>query len=571
MLRRFFNSTKRIGGKVMRQEVLFYFFLAVLMLPNVLLAITETLSPVERLCSLVFPLGCYYLISSITRRLGWSIWLLCPISLLSGFQVVLLYIYGRSVVAADMFLNLVTTDASESKELLSSIMTILAIVVALYVTPIVIATITLIKNKKMNKAFVRRNRNIAIAFAVIGVSLLGVCYAMSDAYSVKTGVYPINACYNMYKAVSRHEMLENYQNTSRDFEFNASSSHSARQREIYVVVIGETSRACNWEMCGYNQSTNPRLMQEEGVIVFDSVLTESNITHKSVPMLISAASAVDHDKIYGQKSLITAFKEAGFKTAFFSNQAHTATLIDYFAHEADEWEYLRDRSTVAGYNPLDMELVEKTADVIRKGEMKQLIVLHTYGSHYDYASRYPNDMAYFKPDRPTAPQKENLTSLRNSYNNTIRYTDAVLSDLISMLRNVDDAHTSLLYVSDHGEELFDDEREVIFHSSTTPSYYQLHVPMLVWLSQGYREAYTSVAYELKMNEHAQVSSSASFFHVALNIGGIETPYRDDSYSVASKAYVERERKYLDDHYYGVPLIRVDMSEANKLKLRSFVE
>ena len=549
-------------GVAMRQEVLFYVFLIVLMLPNVLLAITEPLTLLERVCSIVFPLSCYYLIFSLSRRFGWSIWLMCPMSLLAGFQVVLLYIYGKSVVATDMFLNMVTTDANESQELLSSIITILSVVVFLYVTPMILATIWLIKKQKLKKQFVRQNRNISIAVAFIGVSLLGLCYAFSDAYSVKTGVYPINACYNMYKAVSRHDMLQNYKETSRDFKFNATSSHSAQQREIYVVVLGETSRACNWELYGYERETNPLLKKVDDLIVFDNVLTESNITHKTVPMLISSASAVDYDKIYSQKSLITAFKEAGFKTAFFSNQSHTETLVDFFALEADRYEYLRDRSNESGYNPLDDEFVKLVQDVVNEGAMKQLIVLHTYGSHFNYSARYPSEMAYFKPDTPNTPKKEFLPQLRNAYDNTIRYTDKMLYDVVNMLDNVENAHTSLFYVSDHGEELFDDEREVIFHSSTIPSYYQLHVPMVMWMSPEYREAYPDILHTLKSNRTEQVSSSASFFHSILYVAGIETTYRDDTYSLASKSFIERERVYLNDHYQGVPLKTIDMRDAD---------
>ena len=343
MIKKILNTIKSWFSVLMYQEVLFYIVLVVLMIPNILLAVTEPLTTLERVCSVVFPLSCYYLIFTLSRRLGWSIWLLCPMSLLAGFQVVLLYIYGKSVVATDMFLNMVTTDAKESKELLGSILMILSVVVLLYITPLVLATISLFKKKKLKKGFLRQNRSLAIAVALVGVSLLGMCYAASDAYSVKTGVYPINACYNMYKAVSRHDMLQNYNETSKNFKFNASSSHSAQQREIYVVVIGETARACNWELLGYNRPTNPLLKQVGDLVVFDSVLTESNITHKTVPMLLSSASAEDYDKIYSQKSLITAFKEAGYKTAFFSNQAHTKALVDNFGLEADKIEYLKDR------------------------------------------------------------------------------------------------------------------------------------------------------------------------------------------------------------------------------------
>ena len=110
--------------------------------------------------------------------------------------------------------------------------------------------------------------------------------------------------------------------------------------------------------------------------------------------------------------------------------------------------------------------------------------------------------------------------------------------------------------------MFDDEREVIFHSSTTPSYYQLHVPMIMWFSQEYREAYPNIPITLISNCKEQVSSSASFFHSILNIAGIETTYRDDTYSLASKSYIERERVYLNDHYQGVPLKSIDMREAD---------
>ena len=138
-----------------------------------------------------------------------------------------------------------------------------------------------------------------------------------------------------------------------------------------------------------------------------------------------------------------------------------------------------------------------------------------------------------------------------------------------MLNEVNDAHISLMYVSDHGEDLFDEGGDVIFHSSTTPSYYQLHVPMLVWMSQSFQDAYPQVVSSLKTNAHTQISSSASFFHTVLNVAGIESIYRDDSYSLASKSFIERPRLYLDEHYKGVPLLDIDMRERDRDKFSKF--
>lgn len=82
------------------------------------------------------------------------------------------------------------------------------------------------------------------------------------------------------------------------------------------MVVGETSRALNWQLYGYERETNPLLVQQSGLVAFPKVLTESNTTHKSVPMLLSDVTACSYDSIYHRKGIITAFKEAGFRTAF---------------------------------------------------------------------------------------------------------------------------------------------------------------------------------------------------------------------------------------------------------------
>ena len=552
---------------ILRKEVYFYALLAVLILPNILLAFTEQMTLLQQICNIVFPLGCYYLIATLTRRFGWSLLLLAPFSLLAGFQVVLIYIYGGSIISTDMFLNFVTSDASESSELLGSLIYIVSTSLIVYLSPSVIAAILFFKRRKLSSQFITKNRRIATIITLAGAALLVACNLSSNTFSAKNDIYPVNACYNLAEAVKRYDKLVNSKSTSQDFKFEATSSHPAEQREIYIMVIGETSRTHNWELFGYNRPTNPKLKLVDNLVPFDSVITESNITHKCVPMLVSSASAKDYDNIYKQKSIISAFKEAGFKTAFFSTQAHTQTLIDFFGEEADECFYLRDRSGENSFNPLDGELVTCVKNEIEKGANKQFIVLHSYGSHFSYSARYPEEYAYFTPDYPSTPDRKFLAELTNAYDNSIRYTDDVLNELINTLKSVENAHTSLLYVSDHGEDLFDEGSNRIFHSSTTPSYKQIHVPMFVWLSDGYVASYPQVLENLKSNAHAQVSSSASFFNTVLDVAGIETAYRDDTYAVSNSAFTEYPRLYLNDHYEGVPLMSIGMSERdNELTL-----
>ena len=108
------------------------------------------------------------------------------------------------------------------------------------------------------------------------------------------------------------------------------------------MVIGETSRAANWSIYGYNRNTNPELTKIKGLTAFSHVLTESNTTHKSVPMLMSSVTAHDFNSIYRQKGIITAFKEAGYRTAFFSNQRYNHSFIDFFGKEADICDFIKE-------------------------------------------------------------------------------------------------------------------------------------------------------------------------------------------------------------------------------------
>lgn len=75
-----------------------------------------------------------------------------------------------------------------------------------------------------------------------------------------------------------------FEHTSEDFTYHARRTAEASKREIYVYVIGEASRAANWQLYGYHRETNPCLTHTEGLVVFRNTVTQSNTTHKSVPL-----------------------------------------------------------------------------------------------------------------------------------------------------------------------------------------------------------------------------------------------------------------------------------------------
>ena len=538
----------------------FYYFVVAMLVPNVALCITENMSAWACLSNLILPAAVYAYLFTQSRKPGLIIWVLFPFVFLAAFQLVLLYLFGNSIIAVDMFLNLVTTNANEAMELLDNLVPAVAGVFILYLPALILGGIAIKKGEQLSVEFARKARRLSGIGMGVGAAWIGLTYMVDPYYAVRTDLFPANVCYNCYLAVDRTILTSNYGETSKGFSFDAKSVHDADQREIYVFVIGETSRANNWGLYGYERNTTPLLQQQEGLVAFSDVLTQSNTTHKSVPMLMSLACAEDYDQIYATKGLITAFKDAGFYTAYLSNQDYNNSFIDIFGKEADEEVFLKYTDLPAAEKK-DTKLAELVADLIKQGHQKLLVVLHTYGSHFNYYERYPQEMAQFKPDRITNVTPENRQVLVNAFDNTILQTDFFLNGLIEQLKEVD-ATTALLYTSDHGEDIYDDDRHLFLHASPVPSYYQLHVPFVVWTSESYRTAYPEVAAHLMANKEKKVSSNATVIHTLFGIGGIETPYRKDEWAVCSEKYTEKTRYFLNDHNLPETYDRIGMKEED---------
>lgn len=553
------NTFHHLLARCCRPQLLYFYYLIALLLPNIGLTITEPMEPMARISNLLLPAALYALLLTLSPKPGKMIWILFPLVFIAAFQLVLLYLFGRSVIAVDMFLNVVTTNPGEAMELLDNLIPGVAGVFIVYLPALILGLCSLRLGEPLQPAFILMARKRSAVALGAGLLCLGATYLTEPHYAARKELYPLNACYNLYLAVERTNKQIHYAETSRHFSFQA---HSTRpeERETYVLFIGETARACNFSLYGYARDTNPQLSQLEGLVTFRDALTQSNTTHKSVPMLLSSASAEDFDRIYGEKSLITAFREAGFHTLFLSNQRPNHSFIDFFGMEADEYHFLQEEQPGEEI-PSDADLLKGVEQALQQEYPKLLIVLHAYGSHFNYHERYPRSMAYFTPDDQTDAKFKNRASLVNAYDNSLRFTDAILKQLTSLL----EAHggtAAWIYTSDHGEDLFDDSRRCFLHASPVPTYYQIHVPLWVWLSTDYRTRYPVAAEALAAHSKKPVATSLSLFHTLLQLGGLSTPMVTDTLSLCSPHYHAAPRYYLDDHNRPVPLQELGLTDED---------
>lgn len=564
-----FDKTNRFFNKLYRWCVnprhLFFITLISLSIPNVALAFTEKITCTGRVANVLAPMGAVWLMMTVSRRPGKTVWTMFPLIFFAAFQIVLLYLFGRSVIAVDMFLNLVTTNPGEAMELLDNLEPAVSTVVIIYIPVLALGVCSLKRHDMLDRAFISAQRKAACALLAVGCVFVGASYAADDDYRVENDIYPVNVGYNLCLAVERSYATAHYEDTSRGFTFKAVPSHPSDSAEIYVLVIGETARAMNFGIYGYGRQTTPLLDRTDGLTVFKDVVTQSNTTHKSVPMILSAASAEDYDRIYREKSIITAFHEAGFHTAFYSNQKPNHSFIDIFGKEADEWEFIKEEAS-GDENIYDEELVRLLKEKLSEDHKKLFVVLHTYGSHFNYRERYPRSEAFFGPDDATEAVAVNRKQLINAYDNTIRQTDRLLHD-ITVLINRPSTAAAMIYTSDHGENIFDDGRKLFLHASPVPSYYDMHVPLLVWTSPTYRHTYPGCAAALINNSQKSTTNSASVFHTMLTMAGIDTPLLNDSLSLASGKYTPAARHYLNDHNKPKRLDRIGLDPEDEVMFK----
>lgn len=568
-MKKFFD---KINGQTSIAAVaLFAWVLLVCIVPNIWLSFTESLTFTEAVANVALPLGAYGLLLSLSKKIGRSSLWMTPIMAIAAFQVALLYMYGRSVIAVDMFLNVATTNPGEVSELMGNMLPVILVLIVAYMPPVVMSVVAVIKRWQLPHAAQKLMKQVNGSILFVGIVFFVVSLVYSVGYNPLVNLYPLNVCYNIGLAVDRTSKLANYSETSADYSFSAHSSRHDSIAEVYVAVVGETSRADNWQLFGYGRPTTPELMNRSGLVAFGKAFSQSNTTHKSVPLLLSALSADDYgDSIYVTKSFITGFKEAGFYTAFISNQNRNHSFIDRFGKEADTYLFIRDKVPLVGSVSYDSDVLPYIDNLLAEGHKKLLIVVHTYGSHFNYTDRYPANEAYFKPDGPAKAIQKYRKEQVNAYDNTIRFTSKLLASVIEKLESRC-VRSAMIYTSDHGEDLFDDSRNLFLHASPCPSYFQIHVPFLVWFSPQLIEAYPNLMQSALNNTGKVVASSEAYFHTLMQLAGIESPKVNDVKSVVSHAYCSSSLNYLNDHNEKVSLREAGLLDLDFVKLDSLLQ
>lgn len=263
------------------------------------------------------------------------------------------------------------------------------------------------------------------------------------------------------------------------------------RRTVTVIVVGETARAMNLSLNGYARQTTPLLAQRAGLVNFRNVASCGTATAVSVPCVFSALGRDNYSdaKARGQEGLLDVLGHAGFGVLWRDNNSGCKGACDRVPFE-DVSQPVAGDPLCAGDECYDERLLAGLPELIRTAKKDLVIVLHQKGSHGPaYWKRYPSRFKRFGPVCETNELERCSTeSIVAAYDNTILYTDYVLSQAIDLLVAAgerDRVDTSLIYFSDHGESL--GEANMFLHGAPymiAPAE-QRAVPMMLWMSPGF--------------------------------------------------------------------------------------
>lgn len=433
-----------------------------------------------------------------------------------------LYLNHQS--ASKLFLNSIfSTNWDEAMELLTSLWPLCLAVIVYWIVYFILAF--RIPNEYLYPKIVRHVTLISLPILLL-VSLAGMTQFVHHLHSEKPvkaciedamgliamkfyKIYPYNIYLGSWDLFQEHKQRELAQAQLSDFSFGIRKRANLKN-ELVILVVGESARYDHWGINGYCRNTSPMLAQCNNLISYDSIYAQANLTNYSVPLILTRATASNASLAYQEKSLPEAFAEAGYYTAFISKNTFSPFTERIMRSCNYGYIYSKGIDVVDNY---DGELVGKVREIVQ--DSSQMIVLHSLGSHYKYSLRYPPSFAVYTPVFEASysysmilPEHKDL--LVNAYDNSIRYTDYVLGSLIQWADSLN-RPAVVMYISDHGESFWDDERGLSLHGSYTVSQAEYHVPFFVWYSDEYANIHPDKVTAMLKNKSTPCSSQVVFY------------------------------------------------------------
>ena len=319
------------------------------------------------------------------------------------------------------------------------------------------------------------------------------------------------------------------------------------EKQTLVLIIGESCSRRHMSLYGYQRNTNPKLAQRNDLYVFNNVVSPYSNTLDAILTGLSNSNLDFRQTPNDETDILDVFHSAGFKTFWISNQSPIGiwdNQVTVLANQSDVVRFVNlsgNSSFETTYTTSwDDKVIAPFLSAIKDTTSKKLIIVHLMGSHSNYNKRYPKEFDVFNTD---TGKKERIIS---EYDNSVLYNDFIVDSLINITaENNSHSLTSLIYYSDHGENVYDEGDNVGHDFTKSLPKVNVEIPLLLWISPYFHENESDRVEAIKLNTGKPYVTD-DLFHSLLDVSGIQTPFLDPSRSLFSKQLNVGRRRILED-------------------------
>ena len=340
-----------------------------------------------------------------------------------------------------------------------------------------------------------------------------------------------------------------------------------------VLIIGESYNKYHSQLYGYQRATTPHEMElaaEGSLVAFTDVVAPWNLTSFVFKDVMSLYAVGDEGEWCDQPLFPEVFRKAGYHVTFITNQFQSKAKEKFYDFSGGFFLNIPrlsqlqfdtrntrlhrfDDGVLKEYDALKKETGDRSQESgdrsqetgVRRQESGELVILHLMGSHVDYQSRYPQKtQTYFTPDMYQRPElTARQLQLLSEYDNSLRYNDSIV---YAITRRFIEEDAVVIYMPDHGEEIFDDKPYIYGRLHAAKIDYRLarnemEIPFWIWGSPKYRENHPYGWMAIQTAKDRPMMTDV-LPHFLLYLGGISTPLYREELNVISPAYdVKRPR------------------------------
>jgi lipid A ethanolaminephosphotransferase len=288
--------------------------------------------------------------------------------------------------------------------------------------------------------------------------------------------------------------------------------------KLVIFVVGETARADHFSLNGYQRQTNP-LLEKEAIVNLTNVTAAGTSTAVSVPLMFShlGREKGNPTQVRHTENLLDVLARVNVSVLWRDNNSDSkgVALRVPFENYLD----VSINPPIDG-EPRDEGMLNGLQDYIKEQSGDIFIVLHQMGSHGpEYYKRYPKTFEVFTPVCASNQlEKCSQEEIKNAYDNSILYTDYFLSKVIALLKENDSDHqTAMLYFSDHGESLGENNMYLHGYPFAFAPKEQKHVPAVLWLGEQF-----PISKEALIKRQSVPLSHDNIFHTVLGLFQVST-------------------------------------------------